>query len=620
MSKDDLESNEDFDSERDRTDQFTPEQTSGSFDALLEDLNEKMVAGSLANRLRGVFSRAGRPDAEVSQLDEVARADSEPASEDVAADVPALDNEQARAKSDDKSDKTREFISSLDERFPSVRSPKMPPPPEPEDEAAVAAGQGQMTDDFLNHLGKQKKRFSDVDNEDAVQHQDVSSDPDSSANPSSPADETQTVAHADDEQKRDRAVDEPQTTSGAQQAEDNSDIATADGDEQATAARSLADETKRIANVSKSFIKAQAAKIAAAAAAREDARRAKAEAKCLEELAKEEEGELPAPVETGWGDLSDESDFSSGRADSAPSPSESSDDEGQALSAKKEGSVRERSATSIPKAGAPHEPARLAGDTDSLKAVESDLPKKVSFTRRGASIIKLPSGTRVIQNSMRSVRSTVDALNEGQSIDPTRPTIALFVALMVAATIVSATTMAGTRTFSSSILHTQPKPTEVVETTAEEPPTEAPTAPPAGAPKIASVDVISYNNDDGDHPEWAQYLFDGDQSTRWQTRYFAQPELPENNRIRLVIHLEEESSVNSVTFQGPIDGGQVDLRVNDGADPFATPVLTSSKMAKTTTLTPSEPAVGTTVTLDFVALPTDDEGQFRAKIDELTVN
>lgn len=620
MSKDDLESNEDFDSERDRTDQFTPEQTSGSFDALLEDLNEKMVAGSLANRLRGVFSRTGRPDAEISQLDEVARADSEPASEDVAADVPALDNEQARAKSDDKSDKTREFISSLDERFPSVRSPKMPPPPEPEDEAAVAAGQGQMTDDFLNHLGKQKKRFSDVDNEGAAQHQDVSSDPDSSANPSSPADETQTVAHADDEQKRDRAVDEPQTTSGAQQAEDNSDIATADGDEQATATRSLADETKRIANVSKSFIKAQAVKIATAAAAREDARRAKAEAKRLEELAKEEEGELPAPVETGWGDLSDESDFSSDRADSAPSPSESSDDEGQALSAKKEGSVRERSATSIPKAGATHEPARLAGDTDSLKAVESDLPKKVSFTRRGASIMKLPSGTRVIQNSMRSVRSTVDALNEGQSIDPTRPTIALFVALMVAATIVSATTMAGTRTFSSSILHTQPKPTEVVETTAEEAPTEAPTPPPAGAPRIASVDVISYNNDDGDHPEWAQYLFDGDQSTRWQTRYFAQPELPENNRIRLVIHLEEESSVNSVTFQGPIDGGQVDLRVNDGADPFATPVLTSSKMAKTTTLTPSEPAVGTTVTLDFVALPTDDEGQFRAKIDELTVN
>ena len=84
--------------------------------------------------------------------------------------------------------------------------------------------------------------------------------------------------------------------------------------------------------------------------------------------------------------------------------------------------------------------------------------------------------------------------------------------------------------------------------------------------------------------------------------------------------MAEESSVKSVSFQGPIDGGQVDLRVNDGSDPFATPVLTSSKMAKTTTLTPSEPAVGTTVTLDFVALPTDDEGQFRAKIDELTLN
>lgn len=61
MSKDDLGSNEDFDSEQDRGDQFTPEQTSGSFDALLEDLNDKMVSGRLASRLRNPFS--GQADA-----------------------------------------------------------------------------------------------------------------------------------------------------------------------------------------------------------------------------------------------------------------------------------------------------------------------------------------------------------------------------------------------------------------------------------------------------------------------------------------------------------------------------------------------------------------------------
>lgn len=538
MSKDDLGSNEDFDSEQDRGDQFTPEQTSGSFDALLEDLNEKMVSGRLASRLRNPFSWAGRRGKQTSEIEDELNG-SAPTSDDAEPDAHIVENDATES-----SDETREFISSLDERFPSVRSPKMPPPPTPEDEAQTSGS----------------------------------------------SEEAQAISDSDDDLSKDTVAD-----------------------------HSLTEETKHLANISKSFIKAKAAKIAAAAAAREDARRAKAEAKRLEKLAKEEEEELPEPVETGWGNILDDAVSDSDSSESSPSFGEPSDDESAAVTSKKEESVRERSSTNIPKATPTGAPVRMAGDTDSLKAVDSDLPKKISFTRRGSSIMKLPSGTRVIQNSMRSVRSTVDALNEGQSIDPTRPTIALFAALMVAATIVSLTTMAGTHTFSSSIFNIEPKPTEVVEAT-EEAPSEAPTPPPAGAPKIASIDVISYNNDDGDHPEWAQYLFDGDQSTRWQTRYFAQPELPEDNRIRLVIHLAEESSVKSVSFQGPIDGGQVDLRVNDGSDPFATPVLTSSKMAKTTTLTPSEPAVGTTVTLDFVALPTDDEGQFRAKIDELTLN
>ncbi|WP_072343598.1 hypothetical protein [Actinomyces urinae] len=538
MSKDDLGSNEDFDSEQDRGDQFTPEQTSGSFDALLEDLNEKMVSGRLASRLRNSISRTGRRGKETSETDEDLNGNA-PASDDEAPDAHIEDND-----ANEGSDDTRKFISSLDERFPSVRSPKMPPPPTPEDEAQT----------------------------------------------SDSTEETQATSDSDDDLGEDSVAD-----------------------------HSLTEETKHLANISKSFIKAKAAKIAAAAAARENARRAKAESKRLEKLAKEEEEELLQPVETGWGSILDDAVFDLDISESSSAAANSSNDESAAPVSKKDESGRERSSTSIPKAAPTGEPVRMAGDTDSLKAVDSDLPKKVSFTRRGSSIMKLPSGTRVIQNSMRSVRSTVDALNEGQSIDPTRPTIALFATLMVAATIVSLTTMAGTHTFSSSILNIEPKPTEVVEAT-EEAPSEAPTPPPAGAPKIASIDVVSYNNDDGDHPEWAQYLFDGDQSTRWQTRYFAQPELPEDNRIRLVIHLEEESSVESVSFQGPVDGGQVDLRVNDGSDPFATPVLTSSKMAKTTTLAPSEPAVGTTVTLDFVALPTDDEGQFRAKIDELTLN
>ena len=192
MSKDDLGSNEDFDSEQDRGDQFTPEQTSGSFDALLEDLNEKMVSGRLASRLRNPFSWAGRRGKQTSEIEDELNG-STPTSDDAEPDTHIVENDATES-----SDETREFISSLDERFPSVRSPKMPPPPTPEDEAQTSGS----------------------------------------------SEEVQAISDSDDDLREDTVAD-----------------------------HSLTEETKHLANISKSFIKAKAAKIAAAAAARENARR-----------------------------------------------------------------------------------------------------------------------------------------------------------------------------------------------------------------------------------------------------------------------------------------------------------------------------------------------------------
>lgn len=270
------------------------------------------------------------------------------------------------------------------------------------------------------------------------------------------------------------------------------------------------------------------------------------------------------------------------------------------------------------------------GETDNLKAVETDEPKKLSFTRLGSPITRLPAGTKVLKNSMRDVRSTVDALNAGERIDPTRPTIAIFVVLSVAAMIISITTLVGTSALPSARLpfsNNEPAVTDTAEETTEAAPSETEgaeedeqkPAPQGPAPQIESIDVISYNKDGGDHQEWADRMIDGDTSTRWQTRYFAQPDLPEDQTIRLIIHLKENSLVHKVTLKGPIDGGQVDLRINDGKDPFGTPVVTSSQMSATTTLAPSEPQMGNTVTLNFVSLPTEDEGRYRVKIDELRV-
>lgn len=570
---------------------ITPEQVSGSFSDLIDDLRGKMTSGGLANKLRAPFSGtdAGKDASSSDELSTDEDASSDSSDAEIVSAEPDVDSDTYVHPKLSKG--LEEFRASLDERFPNVGSSESAfAKAQADEEPSVheadevpdspdTAGEHKDMSQFISRLGS---RF---------RHSFKASSPEAASDISNDAEESE-------------AVDVPDAQPDASGDNPIDEGASSDPDAVTSEAEGK-DE--------KSFIEITAARIAEASAKRQEARRERREARRLAVEAREEaarSAEL-APEETGWGEV-----------DSA-NPNDDGSHDAVRDSDVAETEVLAKTGSDFDDVIIPPPPksVRRLGDTDSLKAAGSERSSKVKFTRKGAPIVKLSSGSSALKNSMRSVRSTVDALNAGETIDPTKPTIALFAVIVLAATIISASTLFGTRTVSAGSAFFDSHPTATVEETeaTSEADQEVNAAPSATAPKVASVDVISYNDDDGDHPENSPNLFDGDQGTRWQSRYYAQAELPEGNRIRLVIHLAEESTVSAVTFYGPIDGGQVDLRVNDGSDPFGTAVLTSSKMAGTTTLTPSEAVVGNTVTLDFVALPTDDEGRFRVKIDELAL-
>lgn len=594
---DDLEASQPSDSsdsqkDPNSTSDATSDSTSGStFDQELDELNSAMVSGALANKLRGRLQRHTEEVREELATDREAREYVEASSSGGDSGTPS-NNE---SKKDESSQNTRDFLASLDERFPGVsrrsedEDVDIPPPP-PVSEETDSDDEGAAGKSKAGAAGKAGAALGAG----------------AAATAAGAANFSKQVA----DKSRDYAS--KSKTFFSKTAESIAKKAA-----EAQEKRREKQEAKRQAQEEAQRLAAEEAKRA------EEAQQAEREAQESEEQSKREQDPTSFDAIVYSGLVDDDSP-----ADSADSPDSTGKSETGIYPYPPAPSEEERSVEwhSFDEELPEGVELRRSGDTDHLEPVDSKEPQQVKFTRKGAPILKLPAGTRVVKNSMQSVRSTVDALNAGERIDPTRPTIALFAVLTLVAGILAGTTMLGTsklspRTSAFFDETKQTQQTQETEATEEEPEEEqqAPQQATGPAPEIASIEVVSYNNDGGDHQEWAEYMIDGDIGTRWQSRYFAQPDLPEGNTIRLIIKLKQETTVSGVTFNGPLDGGQVDLRINDGTDPFGTQVITSSQMSGTTTLKATEPVVGNTITLNFVSLPTEDEGRYRVKIDELSV-
>ena len=158
------------------------------------------------------------------------------------------------------------------------------------------------------------------------------------------------------------------------------------------------------------------------------------------------------------------------------------------------------------------------------------------------------------------------------------------------------------------------EPAPVLTTTP--PPTESVT------PVISSVQVLSWNNDDGDHPDRAINMIDSNPSTSWSSRWFDNNQFRDETSVTIVVKLQQKATVSSVTLNmdPATSGGEVVVRnVTDPANPRGGTELASSALSPTTTIQLPTAVETDTIALQFRSMPKGQDGRNWAWISELTV-
>ncbi len=136
---------------------------------------------------------------------------------------------------------------------------------------------------------------------------------------------------------------------------------------------------------------------------------------------------------------------------------------------------------------------------------------------------------------------------------------------------------------------------------------------------ISGATILSWDNDDGDHPELASALLDGDTSTVWRSRYFNQNVFSEGNQIAILLTLAEPAVVSEITINAIGEGGEVLVTDASAGDARLGPVLATAPITSDTVIRLAQPTEVSAVGLVFNTLPVDDEGMNRAKITGISV-
>lgn len=138
-------------------------------------------------------------------------------------------------------------------------------------------------------------------------------------------------------------------------------------------------------------------------------------------------------------------------------------------------------------------------------------------------------------------------------------------------------------------------------------------------PVIAGVRVFSWSDDDGDHPELVAALTDGDPSSVWRSRYFRNNQFAEGTEIALLVNLEQPAVVSEVDMTVLGSGGEVVIRNVTDDNPRDGEILATASLSPDTVIKLAQPTEVAALGIQFLSLPTDDEGMFRAKLTSLTV-
>ena len=159
----------------------------------------------------------------------------------------------------------------------------------------------------------------------------------------------------------------------------------------------------------------------------------------------------------------------------------------------------------------------------------------------------------------------------------------------------------------------------------EEPSPALTTTPPQAqttTPVISSVQVLSWNNDDGDRPDRAINMIDSDPSTSWSSRWFDNNQFRDETSVTIVVKLQQKATVSSVTLNmdPATSGGELVVRnVTDPTKPREGTELATSSLSPTTTITLPQPVETDSIALQFRSMPKGQDGRNWAWISELTV-
>lgn len=203
-------------------------------------------------------------------------------------------------------------------------------------------------------------------------------------------------------------------------------------------------------------------------------------------------------------------------------------------------------------------------------------------------------------------------------IDPTKPTLILAAALTVAAAVWAVSTALLPVTdldIAQSVVDAQSGGAQSAQSALGG---EAATA----APLISSVSVLSWNNDDGDHPDLAVNMIDQNPETSWRSRYFDINAFDENATVTIVVNLEGPALVSGVTLQmdPSTQGGEVVVRnVTDPSNPRGGTELATSALSESTVISLPEPTEASAIALSFRVMPTSVDGRPWAWVSELSV-
>lgn len=145
-------------------------------------------------------------------------------------------------------------------------------------------------------------------------------------------------------------------------------------------------------------------------------------------------------------------------------------------------------------------------------------------------------------------------------------------------------------------------------------------APAPSAPKISSVQVLSWRDDQGDNENHAINMIDGNAETEWHSRQFDGPFGPDTG-IAIVVKLDKPARVSEVvlTMHESTQGGELHLTRN--ADkPREGEVLVTSAMSPQTTLTLPEAQEMDSFVLRFGSVPQAVDGAQWAWIYDIAVH